>query len=265
MIDPLVERAQHGDVSALEELLGQVAPSVRRFGMRMCRNPDDADDALQDTLLTITTHLGEFAGRSSFTSWVFALTRSACVRRRRGLKNQPAEGDHELANHADLGPGPEEQVSDSELSRALAAAMDHLSDEHREVLQLRDVEGLTAPEAAESLGITVDALKSRLHRARSAIRDALKPVLEPGAVPVREGCPDVILMWSRKLEGDLNSEVCAEIEAHVSKCPSCGVACSALRRALGACRRSGQEPVEQAVQEKIRGAVKAILARRVAT
>ncbi len=262
MIDPLVERAQQGDSGALEELLGQIAPSVRRFGMRMCRNPHDADDTLQDTLLTITTHLGEFQGRSSFSSWVFALTRSACARRRRGLKNQPLMGDDELVARADHGPGPEQIAADAELSRALGAALDSLSDEHREVIQLRDVEGLTAPEAAESLGITVEALKSRLHRARAALREALKPVLEQGAAPARENCPDVIQLWSQKLEGDLDRNICAEIEAHVAGCPSCGTACNALRTALGACRASAESPVDPQVQAQIRSAVKAILARR---
>ena len=84
MIDPLVERARSGDAKALEELLASVAPAVERFGLRMCRNPDDADDVLQDTLLTIATHLGDFEGRSSLLSWVFTLARTACARRRRG-------------------------------------------------------------------------------------------------------------------------------------------------------------------------------------
>ena len=261
MIEPLVERAQRGDAAALEELLGQVAPSVRRFGMRMCRNPADADDALQDTLLGIATHLGEFAGRSSFTSWVFTLTRTACARRRRGMKNRPAESDDQLALHADVAAGPEERVSDGELAEALGTALASLSEEHSEVIHLRDVEGLTAAEAADALGITVDALKSRLHRARAAMRDALQPLLEPRAMPRREGCPDVVSLWSRMLEGELDAKVCADIEAHIAVCPSCGSACSSLRRALGACRSAGQEPVDAALQERIRGAVKSILAR----
>lgn len=265
MIDPLVERAQRGDAAALEQLLGQIAPSIRRFGMRMCRNPHDTDDTLQDTLLAIATHLKEFEGRASFTSWVFTITRSACVRRRRGLENQPSLGDDELAKHVDHARGPEEQAAGAELSRALGVALDSLSDEHREVLHLRDVEGLTAPEAAESLGLTIDALKSRLHRARAALRDALEPVLEPGAGPSRPNCPDVIQLWSRKLEGELDKKICAEVEAHLAGCRSCGAACNALRSALGACRASTESPIDPQVQAQIRSAVKAIMARRAAS
>src|SRR5512139_2295083 len=99
-MDERVARAQRGDVVALEELLAEVAPTVLRFARRMCRSDADADDVLQDTLLAAATHLGEFEGRSSLSSWLFALARSACSRKRRGLANQPAEDASVLASHA---------------------------------------------------------------------------------------------------------------------------------------------------------------------
>src|SRR5271165_5430320 len=111
MIDPLVERARRGDAGALEELLASVAPAVERFGLRMCRNPHDADDVLQDTLLSIATHLGEFEGRSSLLSWVFALTRSACARRQRGIKNQPHVSEDDAPEPRDLAANPEDRAS----------------------------------------------------------------------------------------------------------------------------------------------------------
>src|ERR1035437_4656055 len=100
-MEPLVERAQGGDAAALETLLGQLAPAIQRFGMRMCNNPPDADDVLQDTLLTIATRLPEFEGRSSLTSWVFTIVRTACVRKRRGLKNQPPVSSEAALEMAD--------------------------------------------------------------------------------------------------------------------------------------------------------------------
>lgn len=256
-MEPLVERAQAGDAAALEALLGQLAPSIQRFGMRMCKNPPDADDVLQDTLLTIATRLPEFEGRSSLTSWVFTIVRTVCLRKRRGLKNQPHAPSDGAIELADPGLSPEAITSERELRRALTAALDGLPDEYREVLLLRDMEGLTAPEAAESIGISVDALKSRLHRAREALRLALKPVLEAGAPPPTPQCPDVLHSWSEKLEGDLRQEDCAAMEKHIAQCPACNSACSALKEALHMCRRAATDvELDPKVQVRVKAAVR---------
>jgi RNA polymerase sigma-70 factor, ECF subfamily len=241
----------------MEQLLANVAPIVQRFGMRMCRNAHDADDALQDTLLAIATHLAEFEGRSSLTSWVFALTRTSCARRRRGLKNQPPAEDERAEHRADGRPSPEERAASNELTIALNRALGDLSDEHREVIMARDIEGLTAPEAAEALGITVDALKSRLHRARAALRLALKPLLEPSTASPPSGCPDVVALWSTKLEGDLRASDCAAMEKHLQTCTVCSAACDALKRALFACRSSATAEVGPEIQARVKAAARA--------
>ncbi len=249
-----VERAKRGDPAALEHVLAEVAPAVRRFGVRMCKNPHDADDVLQDTLLSIATHLPEFEGRSSLLSWVFALTRTACARRRRGLKNRPPVPDEAAHAQHDDAPSPEARAADRELGEALVHALDSLSEEQREVILLRDVEGLTAPEAAEAIGITVDALKSRLHRARAALRTALVPILEAPT----PACPDVATQWSRKLEGDLSATDCATMEKHLATCPACTATCDALKEALLACRASAsEEDVPPEVQARVKAAVRA--------
>jgi RNA polymerase sigma-70 factor (ECF subfamily) len=262
MYDTLVERARNGDAAALEDLLTRVAPAVRRFGLRMCRRPHDADDVLQDTLLNIATHLESFEGRSSFSSWVFALTRSACSRMQRGLKNRPTVSDDAVPEPHDDAPTPEQNATDRQIGRALVHALDGLPDDYREVILLRDVEGLTAPEAADALGISVDALKSRLHRAREALRNALTPVLEPAAPAARPGCPDVISALSRKIEGDLDQNDCAQMEEHIASCAACKSACDSLKHALVACRRSADAPIAPEVKERVKAAVRAWVATR---
>jgi RNA polymerase sigma-70 factor (ECF subfamily) len=222
----------------------------------MCRNVHDAEDVLQDTLIGIAKHLGDFEGRSSLTSWAFALTRSACARKRRGLKNQPPAPDDHLAEAPDTAASPEARAAEQELAAALSGALDRLPDDYREVILLRDIEGLTAPEASSVLGLSVDALKSRLHRAREALRESLRPLLEP-TIQARPGCPDVVGLWSKKLEGDLRSEDCAAMEKHLAECSSCGAACDALRRALVACTNVRTESVPSSVQEKVKAAVRA--------
>ncbi|MFO0676999.1 MAG: sigma-70 family RNA polymerase sigma factor [Polyangiaceae bacterium] len=253
----LVRRAKAGDRQALERLLADVAPSVRRFGLRMCKNAHDADDVLQDTLVNVASHLGEFEGRSSLSSWVFTLARTACSRKRRGLKNRPPVDDTEGVERADTGDSPERSAERNEMSRLLTEAMDGLADDHREVILLRDIEGLSANETAETLGISVDAVKSRLHRARSALREALRPVLEPHVDSARATCPDVVSLWSRKLEGDLSQADCGAMERHIEGCPTCAAACDALKGALAACRRVKSDDVPADVQERVRAAVRA--------
>jgi RNA polymerase sigma-70 factor (ECF subfamily) len=255
-MDPLVERVRAGDSKAMEELLASVAPAVERFGRRMCKNPTDAEDVLQDTLLSIATHLGEYEGRSSLTSWVFALTRSACARRRRGLKNKPHLNEDDVAEPTSPEASPEDRASEHELARALSRALDALSEEHREVILLRDVEGLTAPDAAEALGISVDALKSRLHRARQALRTELTPLLEPNAPKPSPNCPDAVALWSKKLEGDLSTQDCAAMEKHILGCPACAGTCDALRAALSACRNEATSAVRPEVQRLVKAAVR---------
>lgn len=256
-MDPLVARAQQGERSALEQLLSQIAPSVHRFGLRMCRNDADAEDVLQDTLLAITTHLQQFEGRSSFSSWVFSLTRTACARRRRGLKNRPHQSVDAAAEPADDRAGPEGDVGGRELLEALSQALEGLSDDYREVIVLRDIEGLSAREAGAALGLSVDALKSRLHRARGALREALAPLLEAGAEPPQPGCPDVSKLWSHKLEGELNALDCAAMERHMETCSACSTRCEALRKALWVCQRSASEEVRPEVQAQVKAALSA--------
>ena len=261
IMDSLIERAKSGDTAAMEQLLANVAPSIQRFGIRMCQNDDDAEDVLQDALLTIANHLAEFEGRSSFSSWAFTLARSACSRKRRGLKNQPHLSLDDTSESREISASPEQQVADREMARALNAALDRLPEDYREIIILRDVEDLTAPETAEALGISVEAVKSRLHRARHALRDALKPVLEPHPVAAAAACPDVLALWSRKLEGELSVVDCADMEKHMQNCPACASACSALKSALFACQRAGKSDAGPDMRDRVKAAVQQWIAR----
>jgi len=254
----LIERAQAGDREALERVLEEIAPLVHRFGLRMCRHEADAEDVLQDTLLSVASHLGDYEGRASLSSWVFMLARTACARKRRGLKNRAHLPEHATGELEDDKGSPEQTTADRELRASLERALASLSDEHREVILLRDMEGLSAAEVSDSLGISVEAVKSRLHRARAALREAMHEVLEKGAPPPLPGCPDVLAAFSKKMEGDLGAHDCAEMEQHIASCPACGAACSALRTALWACRAQAQGEVPPEVQARVKAALRAL-------
>ena len=102
------------------------------------------------------------------------------------------------------------------------------------------------------LGVSVDALKSRLHRARSALREVLRPALEADAPSPSAACPDVARALSQKLEDELDANACAEMEKHVQGCLACTRACDALKDALRACRSSTAAQLTPELQEQIR-------------
>lgn len=131
----------------------------------------------------------------------------------------------------------------------------------REVLVLRDVEGLSAPEVARVLGLSVDAVKSRLHRARLAVREALAPQLrsssdEPARDPM---CPDVLHLFSQHLEGDIDPAVCATMETHLAQCPRCRGTCASLKRTLAVCRQLPTPEVPAPIAASIRTAIQTFL------
>ena len=229
---------------------------------------------LQDTLLAAARTLPTFRGDAAVGTWLFTIARSFCIkrRRRRGREaqrvplgqardgNQPEEMD--ACNVADAAAPPDEAAMNSQIGRALEQAIQSLAPTSREVLLLRDVEGLTAPEVAAALGIRVDAVKSRLHRARSAVREHLAPLLDPHLVDtkaVASECPDIVRMYSRKLEGEVGPDLCAELEQHVSGCERCSAACDTLRRTLSLCQASRGARVPPRIQDEVRKAVREVV------
>ena len=257
----LVEMARAGDEAALSQLVDVYAPKILRFGMKLCRNDQDAQDVVQQTLLSVVSRIGEFRGDSHFTSWLFAIARSHCIKlRTRGAAAVSTVdlADAAVAPLAAPSTAPDELASREQLEKALHTAIQALEPAQREVLVLRDVEGLSAPEVAEALNLSVDAVKSRLHRARKALRDQLEPWLEqssPGAA-----CPDIVELLSRYQEGDVTSEVCKTMEAHVEGCAECAKRCHSLRAVLSACRAvpvpTLSDELKSAVREQIRRSLK---------
>jgi RNA polymerase sigma-70 factor (ECF subfamily) len=261
--DALLAALRSGDDGALAALLERHAPSIQRFGIKMCRDPEDAKDVVQETLLAAARGLREFRGGSSLSTWLFTIARSFCIKKRRQRVGAPSEvisleSDDGRVIAAE-GAGPEEAAGDREIGAALDAAIAALEPMYREVLVLRDVEGLTATEVASVLGIGVDAVKSRLHRARVAVRERLSPLLEPTEAPAQPGCPDVVSVLSRYLEGEIGPEQCADMDRHVAQCTRCRARCDSLRTTLALCRRTAEGgTVPPDVQLAIRQALREI-------
>jgi len=238
--------------------------------MKLCRDPEDARDVLQDTLLAMARGVRDFRGASSISTWLYTIARSFCIKKRRRSKYAPDEErslDSDFAGEAKsiVAPGddPDEALAGRQVERALEQAIAGLDPMYREVLLLRDVEGLTAPEVAEVLSVSVQAVKSRLHRARLSVRERIAPLLGVKTdLPAAPGaCPDVLSMFSQHLEDQISAELCAQMERHLKTCGRCRGACDTLKRTLALCRTSGESvPIPAAVQASVRTALRGFLA-----
>jgi len=270
--EELLVTARAGDRTALEALLLRYQSKVYGFGMRMCRDPEDAKDVLQDTLFAAARTVRNFRGAASVSTWLYTIARSFCVKKRRRGRSVSAmalsvDADRGAATAqvAHPGPGPEQQLENREVEAVLARAIAGLAPMYREVLVLRDIEGLSAREVAEVLGVTVDTVKSRLHRARLAVREGLAPLLGGGPEGRRRGpsraCPDVLMLFSRHLEGEISGAVCAQMEKHVERCGPCQDACTSLQRALRLCRAAPSPHVPEAVQQSVRAQLRMFIAK----
>lgn len=169
--DDILSAARAGDHEALGALLRTHRNGVYRYGLQVCRTTEDAEDAVQETLWAATRALKTFRGSaSSIASWMFTIVRRECYRlidRHHDAPLALADAEDDIASDA---RAPDDELGERRRTALLAAVLGDLDPIHREVVLLRDVEGLTAPEAAAQLGISVQALKSRLHRARVDLR-----------------------------------------------------------------------------------------------
>ena len=268
----LVEAARAGSGEALESLLERHEARLYRFARRLCRHREDAEDVLQESLLAAARGLPGFRGASSLGTWLYTIARSFCIKKRR--KSVFAQTEVSLDTEvpaavrgvADPAPRPDDALEASRLEAALERAIAELDRPYREVLLLRDVEGLPAAEVARVTGLTVAAVKTRLHRARARLRERLAPLMAPrgeaAATPSGRPCPDVVRLFSRHLEGDVSARTCASMERHLAACPRCAAACDGLREVLRLCRTAPEPEVPAEVQERLRLAVHELVAGR---
>jgi RNA polymerase sigma-70 factor, ECF subfamily len=260
----LVEAARAGDRHALERLLERHQAEIYRFGTKMCRDEEDGKDVLQETMIAAARTIPEFRGNSALSTWLYAIARSFCIKKRRTSKFAPdhvesLETNTEQARQvADARRSPEADAAGHQLQLALDTAIRELDPMYREVLALRDVEGLSAKEVAEVVGISVEAVKSRLHRARTSVRERLAPFLAAegeAGVPAGAGCGDVVELFSRRLEGEIDGSACAELEKHLEGCAVCRGRCESLRATLSLCKREGAAQLPAHVERSVREAL----------
>lgn len=184
----LLDRAVAGDGEALEALMSRHAGRVYRLAYGITRSQSDAEEVVQDVFLTVIRKGAGFEGHAALATWMYRVTTNAALNRRRGKRQElevsleehlPTfrEDGHRAGDRSDLltdwSSTPEERVLSGESRRILEKAIDGLPDHYRTVLVLRDVEELSNEEVASIVGDSLASVKSRLHRARMALREQL--------------------------------------------------------------------------------------------
>jgi RNA polymerase sigma-70 factor (ECF subfamily) len=192
----LLTRAATGDGGALEALMSRYAARVYRLAYGITRNAPDAEEVVQDVFLQIVNKGAGFEGRAALASWIYRITTNVSLNKRRGKRRELETSLDELLptflpdGHragersfvvADWSATPDRELLSGESRRLLEAAIDRLPEHYRAVLVLRDVEELSNEEVAQIVGDTVAAVKTRLHRARMALREQLTRHLGAGA------------------------------------------------------------------------------------
>ncbi|MFP5246089.1 MAG: RNA polymerase sigma factor, partial [Thermoanaerobaculia bacterium] len=161
-----------------ELLLRRYNQRIYRSVWAILRNPEDTEDVMQQAYVSAYRHLHQFEGRSSFATWMtrIAMREAAARNRKNGsllhFVREP-EGESAMSDIREPSPDPEARAVTADLMQHVEAEVAALPEAYRSVLMLREVEGLSTEETAECLEVSVEVVKTRLHRARAMLRDAL--------------------------------------------------------------------------------------------
>lgn len=177
----LVEQVKRGNNQAFEEIVSRYSDKAYSLANRMCRNDEDAEEVLQDVFVTVHRKLQSFEGKSSFSSWLYRVTVNASLmklRKRRQEKALSIEDaivaeEHSLAMACKETYQTDRDTLRKEIFLALEKAIAGLPEDYRPVYILRDVDGLSSREVSKILGLSIPAVKSRLHRSRLMLRSGL--------------------------------------------------------------------------------------------
>ena len=180
----LISKAQSGDKKALAELVGNYEKTVYNFSFKICRDPERAENTMQETFLSMIKSLHQFDGKSKLSTWLYRIVMNHCLMELRKKKHNFISLDDDEAEVPedklipDWSNVPSDVTENAELRRILDEAINKLPIDYRVVFILRDVNGLSTEETANIADLSIPAVKSRLHRARAFLRNEISKVLE---------------------------------------------------------------------------------------
>ena len=179
--EEVVARVRNGEVSLFEVLMRRYNQRLYRVARAILADDSEAEDVMQDAYVRAFSHLDQFAGRARFSTWLTriavyeALARARRQRRTVEIDAMDQNKKQTLTGLRSAERSPEQQVIDENLKALLESAIERLSEPHRAVVVLRDIESLSTAETAACLGVSESVVKTRLHRARQALRSLLDP------------------------------------------------------------------------------------------
>ncbi len=183
--EELVRRIQRGDEAAFDSLMELCGPRVYNIAYRMVGNHEDAEDMAQEAFVRMYRAIPKFDWRASFTTWMYRIITNACLdelnrrQRRPALLNDVAANENfDMENMPHSGPQPEEYALTRERQHELQRALNTLPDKHRMLVLLYDIQGLSYQQISSALGMNLGTVKSRLNRARIALRESISQFRE---------------------------------------------------------------------------------------
>ncbi len=182
----LVERSKKGDRDAFEHLVRLYENKVYTIAYRLMGNHADAADLAQESFIKIYQALPNFRGDSSFSTWIYHITVNVCrdelrKRQRRptvSLDEHAGDGNNSTYEIRSTAPGPEEMLDRSETQAMIQHCLNNLSEDYRTILVMREIQELAYEEIAEILGCSLGTVKSRLSRARQALKEKISKQME---------------------------------------------------------------------------------------
>ena len=187
----LIQAINSGQFDLFHDLVKRYEQKLYNFSLRMCRDPSDAEDMVQETFLNVFRYIKDFRYETKFKNWLYRIAASTCIKKRRKSKFAPehelsledfipkdeAEAQTQVPNWASM---PLDQLLNEELAEMVHQAILSLPEKYRLVTVLRDIEGFSTAETAQILELSAANVKVRLHRARLFLREKLKGYFEHG-------------------------------------------------------------------------------------
>ena len=267
-----------------EDILPELVPKLYRLAYGIVQDPMEAQDAVQDAMVNLLAKGGSFEERASIATWLYRVTVNASLDRLRAKRrkgdtisiedflpkfNEEGRFAEEIV---DWSQRPLERLLSKEAMETLERALGSLPEDHRIVIVMKDMEEISLAEIAKALDLTIPAVKSRLHRARLALRGVLASYFkEEGERPIvtpkprrrhRQTCREIVEVLCDYLEGELPQEAREELDRHLADCPPCLAFLKSYKSTSQLCRALRPEDVPEELRRRVENFLRKISSRR---